>query len=179
MCVCECEYKSMKKQNIQRMYLFIHDNTLMAYIVFSFFLFFSFLAKPSSGRCLNFFFSYFQIYMPSDLFPFSLNYLLLESFSHQRYLLAFHWSLTNSKSPQVSKTLLSILAYLSNALLLLLLLLLLFTPCKFFITVLTGSLTQESGWQQIFSDFQDSSEHFNHNRWWPEGFFFNSYYTEV
>ena len=38
-------------------------------------------------------------------------YLLLESFSHQ----AFHWSLSDCKSPQVSRTHLSILAVLNNA----------------------------------------------------------------
>ena len=42
-------------------------------------------------------------------------YLLLESFSHQCYLIIFHWSLSDSKSPQVSRALLSILAVLNNA----------------------------------------------------------------
>ena len=42
-------------------------------------------------------------------------YLLLESFSHQYELMVFHWSLSDSKSPQVSRTLLSILAVLNNA----------------------------------------------------------------
>ena len=42
-------------------------------------------------------------------------YLLLESFSSQRYLMVFHWSLSDSKSHHVSKTLLSILAVLNNA----------------------------------------------------------------
>ena len=42
-------------------------------------------------------------------------YLLLESFSHQLTLMAFHWSLSDSKSPQVSRTLLGILAVLNNA----------------------------------------------------------------
>ena len=41
-------------------------------------------------------------------------FLLLVSFSHQRYLIAFHWSLSDSKSPQVSRTLFSILADLIN-----------------------------------------------------------------
>ena len=36
------------------------------------------------------------------------------SFSHQRQLMVFHWSLSDSKSPQVSGTLLSILAILNN-----------------------------------------------------------------
>ena len=40
--------------------------------------------------------------------------ILLKSFSHQRHLMVFHWSLSDSKSPQVSRTLLSILAVLNN-----------------------------------------------------------------
>ena len=42
------------------------------------------------------------------------DYLLLESFSHQRYLMVFHWSLTDSKSRKVPRTLLSVLAVLDN-----------------------------------------------------------------
>ena len=38
--------------------------------------------------------------------------ILLESFSHQCQLMVFHWSLSDSKSPQVSKTRLRILAVL-------------------------------------------------------------------
>ena len=45
----------------------------------------------------------------------SLNYyLLLERFSYQCKLMVFHWSLSNSKSPQVSRTLLSILTVPNN-----------------------------------------------------------------
>ena len=40
--------------------------------------------------------------------------IIIVSFSHQRQLMIFPWSLTGSKSPQVSKTLLSILADLNN-----------------------------------------------------------------
>ena len=36
-------------------------------------------------------------------------------FSHQRKLMVFHWGLSDSKSPQVSRTLLSILAVFNNA----------------------------------------------------------------
>ena len=36
-------------------------------------------------------------------------------FSNQRKLMVFHWRLSNSKSPQVSRTLLSILAVFNNA----------------------------------------------------------------
>ena len=41
--------------------------------------------------------------------------LLLESFSDQRWLLFFHWSLSDSKSTQVFRALLSILTDLNNA----------------------------------------------------------------
>ena len=42
------------------------------------------------------------------------NYLLLDSFSHQRQLVVFHWSLSDNKSLQVSRTLVSILGVLNN-----------------------------------------------------------------
>ena len=42
-------------------------------------------------------------------------FLLLETFSYQHYLIVFHCSLSDDKPCQVSKTLLSILADLSNA----------------------------------------------------------------
>ena len=38
-----------------------------------------------------------------------------KSFSHQRKLMVFHWRLRNSKSPQVPRTLLSILPVSNNA----------------------------------------------------------------
>ena len=41
--------------------------------------------------------------------------LLLLLFSHQRKLMVFHWRLSDSKSPQFSRTLLSILVVFSNA----------------------------------------------------------------
>ena len=37
-----------------------------------------------------------------------------ESFSDQHHLMSFHWNLSDSKSTQVSRTLLSILAYLNK-----------------------------------------------------------------
>ena len=40
---------------------------------------------------------------------------IIESFSHQCQLMVFHWILSNSKSPQVSRTRLRILAVLSSA----------------------------------------------------------------
>ena len=39
----------------------------------------------------------------------------IESFSYQFYLIVFHWILSDSKSPQVSRNLLSILAVLNSA----------------------------------------------------------------
>ena len=42
------------------------------------------------------------------------HYLLFESFSHQLTLMVFHWSLSDNKSPQVSRTLLNILAIFNN-----------------------------------------------------------------
>ena len=42
-------------------------------------------------------------------------YLILEGFLHQLTLMVFHWNLSDSKYPQVSRTLLSILADLNNA----------------------------------------------------------------
>ena len=40
---------------------------------------------------------------------------LLANFLHQFHLVVFHWSLSDSKSPQVSRTLLSIRSDLNNA----------------------------------------------------------------
>ena len=42
-------------------------------------------------------------------------YLHLQSFSRQCLLMVFHWSLSDSKSPQISRNRLSILAHLSKA----------------------------------------------------------------
>ena len=41
--------------------------------------------------------------------------IIIIVFSHQITLMVFHWSLSDSKSPQVSRTLLSILAVFNNA----------------------------------------------------------------
>ena len=41
--------------------------------------------------------------------------LLFMSFSHQRYLVVLYWNLSDSKFPQVSRTLLSILVDLNTA----------------------------------------------------------------
>ena len=55
-----------------------------------------------------FFFFSFRIYYFSVLVSLLL-FNLFESFSHQRKLMVFHWILSDSKTPQVSRTLLSIL----------------------------------------------------------------------
>ena len=56
--------------------------------------------------------TYNQIY--SFLFSLSLFTHLLLSFSHQRQLMVFYWRLSDSKSPQIYRTLLSILSVLNN-----------------------------------------------------------------
>ena len=69
-----------------------------------------FSAKIFSSRCLfhspgfHYYYYYYYYY-----------YLLFWSFSHQNYLMVLHWSLSDSKSLQVSSILHSILAVLSNA----------------------------------------------------------------
>ena len=62
--------------------------------------------------------------------------------------MVFHWSLSNSKSPQVSRTLLSILAVLSNAVIWL------FIPLEFFSSVFANGFSLESEWQQVSSSLQ-------------------------
>ena len=63
----------------------------------------SFFCSLARSRYLSFFSLSFNYY-----------YLLFESFSYQRLLMFIHWSLSDSKSPQVSRTLLSILTDLNN-----------------------------------------------------------------
>ena len=66
---------------------------------------------PSIGEiellctCRDYYYYYYYYYY----------YLLLKSFSHQCLLMVFYWSLSDSKSPQVSRTRLRILTFLSNA----------------------------------------------------------------
>ena len=51
-----------------------------------------------------------------DFFFFYISFNAFESFSHQRQQMVFHWSLSDYKSHQVSRTLLSILSDLNNTL---------------------------------------------------------------
>ena len=61
-------------------------------------------------------FSYFQLFQSlyQSFGYYYYYYYLLESVSHQRLLMVFHWSRSDSKSPQISRTFLSILADLNN-----------------------------------------------------------------
>ena len=59
-------------------------------------------------KCFTFIATYYYCY----------NYYSLFFFLIQHKLMVFHWSLSDSKSPQVSRTLLSILADLNNSVLL-------------------------------------------------------------
>ena len=64
-------------------------------------LFYSFESFSSAdGLSLEFYYYYYYYYY--------------RSFSRQRQLMVFHWSLSDSKSPQVSRTLLSMLAVRNN-----------------------------------------------------------------
>ena len=65
--------------------------------------------------CANLLHSLIMWLIVSSLSPHYYYYLLIRVFSHQCKLMVFHWSLSDSKSPQVSRTLLSILAVFNNA----------------------------------------------------------------
>ena len=95
-------------------------NSLARSIYISFFsLSFSFIqwsagiAKSTILQILFFYYYYKICSSGRDLLLLLL--LFLHGFSRQRHLMVFHWSLGDSKSPQVSKTLLSILAIFNNA----------------------------------------------------------------
>ena len=82
--------------------------------------------------------------------------ILLMSFLHQLLVVAFHWSLNDTKYPQVSRTLLRILADLNVVVL-----------------MVSGLLFL----QPLFRSFEDCSKHTNYNWYFsnlhvPEGFFF-------
>ena len=59
----------------------------------------------------NFYLTLFHLFIYNNNYYY---YLLLESFSRQCKLMVFQWSLSDSKSPQVLGTILSILAILNN-----------------------------------------------------------------
>ena len=72
-----------------------------------------FLVLRDSSKCSNYDWYYCHFHV-IQLFQFSIIIIII-NFSHQRELMFFHKSLSNSKSPQVSRTLLSILADFNNA----------------------------------------------------------------
>ena len=63
------------------------------------------------------FLSIYYYYYYFTLFEFFYTSIIIYSleFSHQRKLMVFHWRLSDSKSSQVSRTLLSMLAVFNNA----------------------------------------------------------------
>ena len=66
--------------------------------------------------------------------------------------MVFHKSLSDSKSPHVSRTLLSILANINTYTIILLL-------WEFFKPAIADGFPQESEWQQVSSRLQDSSQY--------------------
>ena len=72
--------------------------------------------SPLFGRLSLIFYYYFIVIIVLLFLLFLFYYYCYYSFSHQLTLMVIHWSLSDSKSPQVSRTLLSILAVLNNAL---------------------------------------------------------------
>ena len=75
------------------------------------FVFHSFFNSQARSRYLSFFSHSFRFILWSAGTILS-NHLC---FSYQRWLMVFHWTLNDSKSPQVSRILLGILAVLNNA----------------------------------------------------------------
>ena len=97
--------------------------------------------------------------------------------------MVFHWSLSDSKSPQVSRTLLSILAVLNNAAVWMVstrlptskssspfsnpfitvpkapTIIIMMSLKEFFTSVLADGSSLESEWQQVSSSFQDSFQY--------------------
>ena len=95
--------------------------------------------------------------------------------------MVFHWNLSDSKSPQVSWTLLSILAVLNNAvvwmvstrpptskssspfsnslviIIIIIIVVVVLLVWEFFTPALADSFPPESDWQQVSSSHQDSS----------------------
>ena len=76
-----------------------------------FFLLLSIPLSPFSWFCL------WSLWLRLIFCTLIVNIIIIYSleFSHQRKLMVFHWRLSDSKSPQVSRTLLSILAVFNNA----------------------------------------------------------------
>ena len=84
---------------------------------FSFILWSAGTAKSTVRQLLFFFVDYHYVWSFSRdyYYYYYYYYTHLSAFFHQRKRMVFHWSVSDSKSPQVSKTLLRILANLNNA----------------------------------------------------------------
>ena len=104
LCICSQMMDSVEGYQVSRfcIYLFYISKHLVYYI------------KPMRNQqycqgvsCANFIFSINFLIL--------LLFLLLQSFSHQRQLMVFPWSFSDRESPQVSRTLLNILAVFNNA----------------------------------------------------------------
>ena len=76
---------------------------------------FSFCFNVTDIRTSSFFLGGVFLFLLFFLLSFIIISIYYYYFSHQRKLMVFHWRLSDSKPPQVSRTLLSILAVFSNA----------------------------------------------------------------
>ena len=86
-----------------------------------------------------------------------LSFYSFEISSHQRLLIIFHWSLSDSKSPHVSRTLLSILADLYNTVVIIIIIII--HSLELFTSALADGFSLESEWQQVSSSLQDASQY--------------------
>ena len=84
--------------------------------------------------------------------------------------MVFHWSLSDCKSLQVTRILLSILANVNNVTVWMVStrpliskssssFIIIFFPCEFFIPALDGGLSLGSEWDQVYLGLQDSSQY--------------------
>ena len=73
--------------------------------------------------------------------------------------MVFRWSLSDRKSPQVSRIHLSILANFNREVLIIIIIIIIIIPCKFSSPAKAGGLSLESKWQQVSWDLQDSSQY--------------------
>ena len=96
-------------------------------------------------------------------------FISLRVFLHQCKLMVFHWSLNGTKSPQISRTLLSILADLKNAvvwmfftrpiiIIIIIIIITIIYSLEFFTSMLADGFSLEFEWQQVSSSLRDSSQ---------------------
>ena len=106
-------------------------------------------------------------------------HLLVQGFSQEYQLIVFHWSLSDSKSPQVSRTLLSILANLRNAVVWMVFtrLLIFKSSCPFNNTLVT--VPKELITIAIIITFMFHSFFNSLTRFWYLSFFFFFYFLSI